>query len=144
MFCLILIIIFIVYVSGLVPNENCVLNAKLTICSKYYPEAMAECVKKMKPTYNHNETVIFKGKSYTVSTETKNGLILKKHPTPSSSPEEILSWINGIEAEEKRGFKIIMADGRYYTTPEKYKLTDNEVDYYWDEVLADIKSEFAF
>jgi|LakMenEpi02Jun10_1017292.scaffolds.fasta_scaffold03506_1 hypothetical protein len=52
MFCLILIIIFIVYVSGLVPNENCVLNAKLTICSKYYPEAMAECVKKMKPTYN--------------------------------------------------------------------------------------------
>jgi len=59
---LIFILLSIVSVLGFVPNESCFLNAKLDICAKFYPSAIKDCVKRMKPTYdkvnNNSFTII--------------------------------------------------------------------------------------
>ena len=63
----------------------------------------------MKPTYNQNETIIFKGKNYTVSTETKNGLILKNdEETIFASFDELENDMSYFDIREKQIQRIAL------------------------------------
>jgi hypothetical protein len=63
----------------------------------------------MKPTYNQNETVIFKGKSYTIKTETESGVMLEnENETIFVTFDELENDLSYFDIREKQIQRIAL------------------------------------